>query len=112
MEIDNDLAAVARRISEISSGPAIDVANRLTALSKQVYTQSSDAQVRPPAPRAARGKSSASSKLNAVNYGVDPRPLIEAIIERESGFDSNPACQRRRSRADAAHATDGCRVSA
>jgi soluble lytic murein transglycosylase-like protein len=86
MEIDNDLAAVARRISEISSGPAIDVAI-FNSFVEATYTQSSDAGS-PPAARTPRGEIERLVKLNAVDYGVDPA-LIEAIIERESGFDSN-----------------------
>ncbi len=86
MEIDSDLTAVARRISEISSGPAIDVAVFNSSV-EATYARSNDAAW-PVVARTPRGEIERLVKLSAADYGVDPA-LVEAIIERESAFDSN-----------------------
>jgi soluble lytic murein transglycosylase-like protein len=86
MEIDNDLMAVARRISEISSGPAIDAAVFNSSV-KATYARSNEA-ASPATARTPREEIERLVKLSAADYGIDPA-LIEAIIERESAFDSN-----------------------
>jgi soluble lytic murein transglycosylase-like protein len=86
MEIDNDLTAIARRMSEISSGPAIDVA-AFDGFVEAANARSNDA-ASPAVARTPRGEIERLVKLSAAEYGVDPA-LIEAIIERESAFDSN-----------------------
>jgi|HubBroStandDraft_2_1064218.scaffolds.fasta_scaffold01964_3 soluble lytic murein transglycosylase-like protein len=84
MEIANELAAIARRMDEISSGPALDAAafNRMVA---SAYARSNDAGSAMAA-RAPRAEIERMIKLSAADYDVDPA-LIEAIIENESGFD-------------------------
>ena len=84
MQIDNELAAIARRVEEISSGPVID-ATTFSELVDVAYARSSDAG--PPAPRTPRAEIDRLVKVSAADYGVDPA-LIEAIIESESAFDS------------------------
>jgi soluble lytic murein transglycosylase-like protein len=86
MEIDNDLTAVARRMGEISSGPALDV-TAFDGLVRATNARSNDAGS-PAVARTPRSEIERLVKLSAADYGVDPA-LIEAIIERESAFDSN-----------------------
>ncbi|MGP8099738.1 MAG: lytic transglycosylase domain-containing protein [Candidatus Cybelea sp.] len=86
MEIDKDLAAVVRRMGELSSGPAIETAS-FNGLVEATYARSSDPGP-PAAARTPRGEIERLVKVSAADYGVDPA-LIEAIIERESAFDSN-----------------------
>ena len=106
MEIDNELAAIARRMSEISSGPAIDLA-AFDGFVEAVDARSNGAAA-PAAARTPRAEIERLVKLSAADYGVDPA-LIEAIIERESAFDSHATSSRRRARTDAADAPDGAR---
>ena len=86
MEIDNELAAVARRIGEISSGPAIDAA-AFSGLVDVAVGRSGDAGP-PAAARTPRAEIERLVKISAADYGVDPA-LIEAIVEKESAFDSH-----------------------
>jgi soluble lytic murein transglycosylase-like protein len=86
MEIANELAAIARRMDEISSGPALNASafNRLIA---PTYARSNDAGAAVAA-RTPRAEIERAIKVSAADYDVDPA-LIEAIIENESAFDSN-----------------------
>jgi soluble lytic murein transglycosylase-like protein len=86
MEIANELAAIARRMVEISSGPALNGAafNRLIA---PTYARSNDAGLTA-ATRTPLAEIERVIKVSATDYHVDPA-LIEAIIENESAFDSN-----------------------
>jgi soluble lytic murein transglycosylase-like protein len=86
MKIANELEAVARRMDEISSGPALDAAafDRLIA---PRYARSNSAGSAAAA-RMPRAEIERAIKVSAADYGVDPA-LIEAIIENESAFDSN-----------------------
>ncbi|HLY03942.1 MAG TPA: lytic transglycosylase domain-containing protein [Candidatus Cybelea sp.] len=86
MEIDNELAAVTRRMGEISSGPAIN-GTSFGELVEVNYARSGELDS-PPAARTPRAEIERLVKVSAADYGVDPG-LIEAIIERESAFDSN-----------------------
>jgi soluble lytic murein transglycosylase-like protein len=85
MEIVNELAAVARRMAEISSGPAMNAAafDGLVAVNSARSSRAgpSVAARTPPA------EIERLVKVSAADYGVDPA-LIEAIIEKESAFDS------------------------
>ena len=86
MEIANELAAIARRMVEISSGPGLDAAafNRLIS---PIYARSNDGGSSVAA-RTPRAEIERVIKVSAADYNVDPA-LIEAIIENESAFDSN-----------------------
>jgi soluble lytic murein transglycosylase-like protein len=86
MEIDNELAAIARRVDEISTGPVIDTA-AFNGLLDVAYARSSDAGP-PAAARTPRADIERLVKASAADYGVDPA-LIDAIIEKESAFDSH-----------------------
>ena len=86
MEIANELAAIARRMVEISSGPGFNAAafNRLIS---PTYTRSNDGGSAVAA-RTPRAEIERVIEASGADYDVDPA-LIEAIIENESGFDSN-----------------------
>ncbi|MGA8384180.1 MAG: lytic transglycosylase domain-containing protein [Candidatus Cybelea sp.] len=86
MEIANELAAIARRMVEISSGPPLNGAafNQLIA---STYPRSNDAGSAA-ATRTPLAEIERVIKVSAADYHVDPA-LIEAIIENESAFDSN-----------------------
>ena len=86
MEIANELAAIARRMVEISSGPALNAAafNRLIAPACARSTDAGSAV----AARTPRAEIERVIEASAADYDVDPA-LIEAIIENESGFDAN-----------------------
>jgi soluble lytic murein transglycosylase-like protein len=86
MEIANELAAIARRMVEISSGPALNGAafNQLIA---PTYARSNDAGSAA-ATRTPLAEIERVIKVSAADYHVDPA-LIEAVIENESDFDSN-----------------------
>jgi soluble lytic murein transglycosylase-like protein len=86
MEIANELAAIARRMVEISSGPALNAAafNRLIASTNARSIDRGSAV----AARAPRAEIERVIKVSAADYDVDPA-LIEAIIANESAFDSN-----------------------
>ena len=86
MEIGSDLAAVVRRMSELSPGPAMETATFLD-LVEATYAPSSEPD-RLPAARTPRAEIEHIVNVSAADYGVDPA-LVEAIIERESAFDSN-----------------------
>jgi soluble lytic murein transglycosylase-like protein len=85
MQIDNELAAIARRVEEISSGPVID-ATTFSGLVDVAHARSSDAGPRAAA-RTSRAEIDRLVIVSAADYGVDPA-LIEAIIASESAFDS------------------------
>jgi soluble lytic murein transglycosylase-like protein len=85
MQIDNELAAIARRVDEISSGPVMDT-TAFSGLVDVAYARSSDAGS-PAAARTPRAEIDRLVKVSAADYGVDPA-LIEAIIASESAFDS------------------------
>jgi soluble lytic murein transglycosylase-like protein len=85
MEIANELATIARRMVEISSGPALNAEafNRLIAPTSARSNDGGSAAARTP-----RAEIERVIKASAADYDVDPA-LIEAIIENESAFDSN-----------------------
>jgi soluble lytic murein transglycosylase-like protein len=85
MEIANDLAAIRRRMDEISAGPALPAA--FGGLVAATFARSGDADPAPAA-RASRGQIEALVESNAADYNVDPA-LVDAIIANESGYDSN-----------------------
>jgi soluble lytic murein transglycosylase-like protein len=85
MQIDNEVAAIARRVEEISSGPVIDAA-AFGGLVGVAYARPSDAGT-PAAARTPHAEIDRLVKVSAADYGVDPA-LIEAIIASESAFDS------------------------
>jgi soluble lytic murein transglycosylase-like protein len=86
MEIANELAAIARRMEQISSGRALNAA-AFNALMAPASARSNDAGSAMAA-RTPRAEIERVIKVSAADYNVDPA-LIEAIIESESGFDSN-----------------------
>jgi soluble lytic murein transglycosylase-like protein len=88
MEIDSELAAVARRMGEISSGPAINAA-AFQGVLDVASARSSDAGP-PAAARTPRAEIERLVRVSAAEYGLDPA-LVDAIIENESAFDSNAA---------------------
>lgn len=86
MEIAKELAAVARRMRELSSGP-VSPAVAFGELVAATYARSGDAGP-PAARRSSRAQIERLVRINAADYEVDPA-LIEAIIANESGFDLN-----------------------
>ncbi len=86
MEIAEELAALRRRIDEISAGPALPAA-AFGDLVSAAYTSSS-VDDRPAAQRISRLEIERLIKTSAADYKVDPA-LIDAIVANESGFDSN-----------------------
>jgi soluble lytic murein transglycosylase-like protein len=86
MEIANELAALARRMEQISSAPALNATafNRLIVPS---YARSNDAGSAVAA-RTPRAEIERVINASGADYHVDPA-LIEAIVENESAFNSN-----------------------
>jgi soluble lytic murein transglycosylase-like protein len=85
VEIVEDLAAIRRRIDELSSGPtARGTFDGLVAAA----VARSNAVNAPESACVPRSEIDRLVEINARRYNVDPK-LIEAIIANESGFDSN-----------------------
>jgi soluble lytic murein transglycosylase-like protein len=85
VEIVEDLAAVRSRIDEIQSGPTswATFDGMVAAALRRP-----NAGPAPDSARVPRSEIDRLVKINSLQYNVDPK-LIESIIAKESGFDSN-----------------------
>jgi soluble lytic murein transglycosylase-like protein len=86
VEIAKDVIAVRRRIDEVSIGPTLGLAGFRKLVDASFEGSSRIVPLSGPGP--SRAEIERLVNLNAADYNVDPA-LIEAVIETESGFDSN-----------------------
>ena len=107
MEIDNDLAAVARRMSETFIGTGNETLQPLSDLVEATYARSSDADSTGGSTNAARGNRAPRQRQRRRLW----RRSRIGRSDHRAGVRLRFKCylRRRRSWPDAAHARDGCR---